>query len=83
MKSRFLFPAFHCHAYITNQLFSKVVASSTAENEAGPKRAQEVPQNQRRQIWKALIPLDSASKMCQETHRNLSKKIHLSQAMGH
>ena len=32
-----LFPAFHCHAYITNQLFSKVVASSAAENEAGPK----------------------------------------------
>ena len=60
MKSRFLFPVFHCHADITNQLYSKVVTPSAAEN--GTKRAQKLPQSQSRQIWKTLIPLDRASK---------------------
>ena len=45
---RFLFPAIHCHAHITNQLYSKTVTSSAAENgeKWGPKRAQKLPQNQ-------------------------------------
>ena len=45
---RFLFPAIHCHVHITNQLYSKIVTLSAAENgeKWGPKRAQKLPQNQ-------------------------------------
>ena len=43
MKSLFLFPMFHCHAHITNQLYSKVVTSSVAVD--GAKRVRNGPKN--------------------------------------
>ena len=73
MKSQFLFPAFPCHARITNQLYRKVLTSSVNEN--GTKRVRNGPKNYLKIKVSNMENFDTVGKSIKNMTKNAEKSM--------
>ena len=73
MKSQFLFPAFPCHAHITNQLYRKVLTSSVNEN--GTKRVRNGPKNYLKIKVSNMENFDTVGKSIKNMTKNAEKSM--------